>query len=237
MLPALLASLLLTSASPEDSRQAAALFHRSMTEYELGNFDAALDAAAKAYRLDPKPGLLFNLGQCHRALHHWEQAAFFYGEYLHKVPAAANRSVVEELIVEMKLELKDEKAAAAREPKQPVLVEAPLPAPVPPGPMAEPPSEPPPAPTWAVTEAPAAGTHSHWLGATLATAAAICAGFAIYGAVRAINYQQFPTQTTSWTQYDQALAANYQNSGNWGTAAIALGVAAAGGVTGAIFTW
>ena len=111
VVPALLASLLLSSTVPSGrAQQAALLVHQSITEYELGNFYAALDDIARAYRLDPRPALLFNLGQCHRALHHWERAAFFYNEFLQKVPEAATRTAVEALVADMKLKLQAEVA-------------------------------------------------------------------------------------------------------------------------------
>ena len=242
-----LASLLLLAATPTNKEQAATFFHQSATEYELGNFEEALAAIAKAYRLDPRPALLFNLGQCHRALHHWERAAFFYDEYLAKTPTAPNRGVVEQLVVEMKANLRAERAAGPP-PADVNLFGGPAPVPTAPLPSKVPPPEPvavaPPAPTAApeaattvMIETASPSTHSHGLGATLATAAAVCAGFAIYGAVRVVEYQQIPTQTTNWTQYNQAVGLNYQNTQNWGTAAIILGIAAAGGITGAIFTW
>ncbi len=84
--------------SPAAARQARALTRRSMVEYDAGDFEKALADETRAYELDPLPALLFNLAQCHRALHHWEQAAFFYRRYLARAPAAKNRPQVEKLV-------------------------------------------------------------------------------------------------------------------------------------------
>ncbi|MHB8418063.1 MAG: hypothetical protein ACYDCL_08300 [Myxococcales bacterium] len=97
------------------------LAKRSMVEYDAGDFDKALADAQQAYELTPLPGLLFNLGQCHRALHHWERAEFFYRGYLRKKPDAKNRAEVEALIAQMQGKQRE---AAAPAPSAPILVEA-----------------------------------------------------------------------------------------------------------------
>jgi hypothetical protein len=85
-----------------------------------------------------------------------------------------------------------------------------------------------------VSEAPPPN-RSHWLGATLAVAAVICAGFAIVGVVREVQYDQ-TTPATTWTQYHSGQE-QYVNAQNWEYAAVALGIAAAGGTAGALLTW
>ena len=102
----------------------------------------------------------------------------------------------------------------------------------------QPPPAPPqaePAPAGALTEGQEPSGHSHWLGATFVTAAAVCAGFAIYGAVRVVQYNQIQSAKT-WSEYGEALEQN-ANAQNWEYAAIGLGIAAAGVGTGAIFAW
>ena len=95
--------LVLALAAPKSpaAKEAERLAKQSMVEYNVGDFDNALDDVTKAYKLDPVPGLLFNLAQCHRALHHWEKAEFFYRGYLREKPSASNRPAVEELIKDM----------------------------------------------------------------------------------------------------------------------------------------
>ena len=93
------------------------LVKRSITEYDLGDFEAALKDATEAFRLDSRPTILYNLGQCERALDHWAKAEFFYRGYLHYVPNAPNRAAVLRLIAQMqKAQAAPTKAAAAAPP-------------------------------------------------------------------------------------------------------------------------
>jgi len=110
--------------SPQAELEAKELARRSQREYDLEHPDEALRDIERAYLLDPRPGLLFNLGQCHRKLHHWEQAETAYRSYLHYRPDAPNREVVLELIEEMRQE-------RLRAPPPVVIVPLPAPVPVP----------------------------------------------------------------------------------------------------------
>jgi tetratricopeptide (TPR) repeat protein len=83
------------------------------THFKLGEFAAALDEYSKAYELFPAPPLLFNLGQCHRQLKHWDRAIFFFEGYLRERPDAPNRGVVEDLLREAHQELDAQLTAEA----------------------------------------------------------------------------------------------------------------------------
>jgi len=86
------------------------------TAYKLGKFADALAEYSKAYEIFEAPGLLFNIGQCHRNLEQYDKAIFFYEGYLRAIPKAKNRALVEELIGESKTRLAkqhDDAAAAA----------------------------------------------------------------------------------------------------------------------------
>jgi tetratricopeptide (TPR) repeat protein len=99
------------------------LAFRSIREYNLGKFDEALKDASDAYELSGQPALLFNIGQCHRALGNWSKAEFFYRGYLRGNPRARNRDEVTALVEAMR-----EKAAARQTEAgaaAPVVVEAP----------------------------------------------------------------------------------------------------------------
>src|SRR5208282_37788 len=88
--------------SADAAREAQMLAHRSALEYDLGHAEDALRDIEHAYLLDPLPGLLFNLGQCHRKLEHWKQAQEAYQGFLRYRPNAPNRETVLKLIEEMK---------------------------------------------------------------------------------------------------------------------------------------
>jgi tetratricopeptide (TPR) repeat protein len=94
----------------DDARK---LTTQATVEYDVGHFDQALDLYTKAYERYPKPALLFDIGQCHRLLGHYERAIFFYQGYLRGKPDAANRSMVEQFIADSQRQLEAQRAAAA----------------------------------------------------------------------------------------------------------------------------
>ncbi len=126
------------AASPSSvAAKAEALTRRAIVEYNGREFDQALADAKEAYALRPAIGLLFNLGQIHRALHHWEEAAFSYKAYLRERPDAVNRSIVLSLIKEM-----EQRMAAVPAPEQRSEADAETPAPTPPAPSPAAPPQP-----------------------------------------------------------------------------------------------
>jgi hypothetical protein len=98
--------------------QARALAGQATVEYNVGHFDQALDLYTKAYEALPKPALLFDIGQCHRMLGHYERAVFFFEGYLREQPEATNREVAEGLLAESKQQLEAQRAAAERAAQQ-----------------------------------------------------------------------------------------------------------------------
>jgi hypothetical protein len=100
---ALLLAQPLGRASPTDPALAHSreLFEHAEALYTLTHYEEALVEYERAYEARPLPGFLFNIGQCHRQLQHWDKAAHFYRAYLDRMPTARNRSIVESLIVEM----------------------------------------------------------------------------------------------------------------------------------------
>ena len=83
--------------------------------YKLGHFEQALAEYSAAYQVFPVPALLFNIGQCHKYLGHYEQALFFYRGYLRDSPSdITNRDVVEGLITETQALLDKQHADEAK---------------------------------------------------------------------------------------------------------------------------
>lgn len=79
--------------------------------YEQRNFEDAIIAFTSAYELSGLPAMLFNLGQCHRQLKHYERAAFFYRGFLaQQPPPIEEEALVRGLLAEM------EEAAAQQPP-------------------------------------------------------------------------------------------------------------------------
>lgn len=79
--------------------------------YDLGRFEEALGAYSEAYRLSPLPGILFNIGQCHRQLGHEEQALFFLNRYLDLSPTAKNATLARQLVREIEVKKARERRA------------------------------------------------------------------------------------------------------------------------------
>ncbi len=251
MVPLLIFSLALGT-SPKDAKEAERLVKQSIVEYNVGDFDSALADVTKAYKLRPVPALLFNIGQCHRALHHWEKAEFFYRGYLREKPDASNRDKVEVLIAEMQQKQQAETGMAIALPPPavaappPTLAQALAPeAPAVPLVIAEPPPPPhaPPSAPAAATEVskttpePARSHPSGWAIAlgTGTIAGAVVAG--IGGAVL-ISYQSYYNGLTPPGPYTGSTFVSKRNQANtWQVVTpIAAGVAAAC-LVGTVLTW
>lgn len=93
--------------------------------FNLGKFEQALAEFEAAYEAKPIPKLLFNIGQAHRNLDHYEQAIFAYRKYLSLVPDADNREAVlvlidelEEKQVDAEREARERQAALDREDRE-----------------------------------------------------------------------------------------------------------------------
>ena len=122
----------------EDAKE---LANTATVQYKLGAFSNALEGYTAAYEKYPTPGLLFNIGQCHKMLKHYEQAIHSFRTFLHDKPNAANREDVEALVAESEHALAAERAAPAL-PKPPDSTQlAPPPPPPPPAPLTPPPVE------------------------------------------------------------------------------------------------
>jgi tetratricopeptide (TPR) repeat protein len=87
---------------------------KAQVEFQLGRYDRALEGYTRAYELYPVPGLLFNLGQCHRNLKNHERAIFFFEGYLRESPKLDKdqRALTEDLIAESRTGLEREQAEA-----------------------------------------------------------------------------------------------------------------------------
>jgi tetratricopeptide (TPR) repeat protein len=100
------------------TEQARGLTRRSIFEYNTGEYVKALADIERAYELDSRPALLFNVGQCQRALGHHREAAAAFKSYLRDSPNAPNRERAAGLAAEMeKLARQDEKNRPAQPPQ------------------------------------------------------------------------------------------------------------------------
>lgn len=84
-------------ASPD--LQAARKFFQSGTKhFDLGEYEAALSDFKEAYRIKDDPVLLYNIAQCHRMLHHNEEALRAYRTFLSRSPESSHRADVEQKV-------------------------------------------------------------------------------------------------------------------------------------------
>ncbi len=223
LIPAIL--WLQLAAPPAQQREAERLVHASIGDYDLGAFERALQEAEEAYRLDQLPQILFNIGQCHRALKHWEKAGFFFRRYLEKLPHAANRIAVEDLITQVDYRLKLEQLPS---PAPPASAPAPvLSASATPSTTAAASSEAPPSSAHEV--APAPPRRSHALAGTLIAAGSAAAVVALVGLGEVVDFDSVNSTfqvSPTLANYNAARAASGR-AALWAPTAIACGIGAA----------
>ncbi len=82
-------------------------FSAGQAAYANGRYEQALGAFSEAYGLQPVPGFLFNIAQCHRQLGNYERAAVFYQQYLDLSPSSANTATVRALLGEIEASEKE----------------------------------------------------------------------------------------------------------------------------------
>ena len=91
--------------APSRRAEAKSEVERAEVQYKLGRFDEALEGYSRAYELVNAPGLLFDIGQCHRNLGSYERAIFFFQEYLREETRPERRALANQLIAESRSEL------------------------------------------------------------------------------------------------------------------------------------
>jgi hypothetical protein len=95
------------------SAMAKAHYKEGRAHYQLGEYNAAIKEFKEAYHLKPDASFLFNVAQCHRQMHEYEDALRLYRNYLRDAPDATNREDVEKFIREITLVMDKEKEAKA----------------------------------------------------------------------------------------------------------------------------
>jgi tetratricopeptide (TPR) repeat protein len=114
--------------TPDPVTEAQAHYRKGLTAYELGHFDQAIEAFARAYELDPAPILLFNIAQSHWKNGDEPRALFFYRRYLEADPRAENRPRVETRMRELEArQAAGGKGAPTIPPAGPPVTEVPAP--------------------------------------------------------------------------------------------------------------
>ncbi|MDX2009419.1 MAG: tetratricopeptide repeat protein [Myxococcaceae bacterium] len=114
--------LLLALAAPASMAQTAEARARALAlegkkAFDVGDFRTAIERYEAAYRLKAAPGLLFNLGQCHRKVGALDEALSFFRRYLESNPPEAQAKATEQVIAELQAqrELEAEQRRVAEE--------------------------------------------------------------------------------------------------------------------------
>jgi hypothetical protein len=106
-------------AKPSKKDEAKRHYDAASAHYKAAEYDQAIAEFEAGYALDPKPGILFNLGQACRLAREPEKALEYYQKYLAEDPEAPNRAAVEQRIAEVKQEIDAAKAPPPPERSEP----------------------------------------------------------------------------------------------------------------------
>ena len=95
-------------AAQDATAQAKVLFNVGAQAYEAAQFPAAIQAFTEAYRLSPRPGILFSMAQAHRKQYfvdqqgaHVREALKLYREYIAKVEVGGRRADAVQAIADL----------------------------------------------------------------------------------------------------------------------------------------
>jgi tetratricopeptide (TPR) repeat protein len=126
---ALLILVLLASPAAAQPEAAKPHFLQGKAYQDTGQFDRAADEYKEAYRLDPRPEMLFNIAQAYRLGKKKPEAVEYFKKYLAEQPDGAGATEARTHVATLTKEI-DEEAA---------LKKAPPPTMLPPEPIAQPP--------------------------------------------------------------------------------------------------
>ncbi len=90
-----------TPPGDDTTERARRLYEEANRQYDLREYDEAIEACRAGYKLMPLPEFLFNIAQAYRLKGDCVEALSFYRNYLRVSPAARNRAKVEAFIAEM----------------------------------------------------------------------------------------------------------------------------------------
>jgi tetratricopeptide (TPR) repeat protein len=172
-----------------ENTAARAAFTEGERNFQLGKFDAAIEAYERAFGLDPQPAFLFNIALSHRRqyaidgqIDHLARARELYRNYLRLEPQAPNRSGVEKLINDLTAKIDAARGKPESEPAPPVPPEPATASGVSPGPQPVPPPAAPPSPAGppavlaspvAPVEPPSSSKRKWLIGGTVAAAVVV----------------------------------------------------------------
>jgi iron complex outermembrane receptor protein len=123
----LIVALLLVAAPAraqfDEEAKAKILYQRGLAHFQLDEFEVAITLWQEAYRLVPKPQLLYNIAQAYRLSS--EKALTYYKKFLAIHPNAPNRAEVEKQIALLTQKLSEDKPAVIPAPVPPLEIKRP----------------------------------------------------------------------------------------------------------------
>ena len=109
-----------TVATADNKKIAREAYQRATKQYNLGEYQRALEAFTEAYNAVPDPSLLFNLGQCQRQLGAKQKAVTLYKSYLREASSPPNGDEVRRIIAGLEEAIEKDRVAAAVPPNGPM---------------------------------------------------------------------------------------------------------------------
>jgi tetratricopeptide (TPR) repeat protein len=116
----LIAAVLLCLGAPsaafaDDTAAYEVAFERGTELFDKGEWAAAREEFQRAYRLDPKPLLLFNIGSTYRKEGNYIEALFYYHRYLEEAPPDASlRAFAEKVVSDLTAKIEAQEAAEGK---------------------------------------------------------------------------------------------------------------------------
>jgi tetratricopeptide (TPR) repeat protein len=128
-----LATMLFAAPAAAEESHARELYEEALKQYNLGDYDRAIEGFKQAYLATEAPELLFNIAQAYRLKGpgNCGSALQFYRTYLRLDPKTGKRKSIEGTIAEMERCAAHETPAPADEPPAPAAAPAPAPSPAP----------------------------------------------------------------------------------------------------------
>jgi tetratricopeptide (TPR) repeat protein len=126
------------SASPADAKRARELFKQSEKSYREGRLDEAVSFLNEAYKLDPKPVLLYNLARAYEALGDVPRAIEAYKSYLEHDPKTPDKGALEQRISSLERQQREKEELERRNKAQSLASPQPSSTPAPSAPRPQP---------------------------------------------------------------------------------------------------
>jgi tetratricopeptide (TPR) repeat protein len=129
MLTAVLAQARADEVSPEQKKRAVELYRSGVVHYQSGDLEKAAKEFKESFQAYPKPETLYNLAQTHRLLKHYEEAVFFYKQFMATGQVREpTKSQIEKRVAELEEIIRQQRHAQTAPPQGPAGTESSLPA-------------------------------------------------------------------------------------------------------------